>query len=39
MALLEVTDLTAGYGEVQILWGVTLRLEPGRLTALVGSNG
>lgn len=39
MSLLEVTDLTAGYGEVQILWGVTLRLEAGRLTALVGSNG
>ncbi|KYF93805.1 ABC transporter ATP-binding protein [Sorangium cellulosum] len=38
-AALEVTDLTTGYGEVQILWGVTLRLEPGKLTALVGSNG
>ncbi|MCX6339102.1 MAG: ABC transporter ATP-binding protein [Candidatus Aureabacteria bacterium] len=39
MALLEVRDITAGYGEVQILWGVTLRLEAGKLTALVGSNG
>ncbi|WP_437303073.1 ABC transporter ATP-binding protein [Sorangium sp. So ce388] len=38
-AALEVTDLTTGYGEVQILWGVTLRLDPGKLTALVGSNG
>ncbi|KYF82795.1 ABC transporter ATP-binding protein [Sorangium cellulosum] len=38
-AALEVTDLTTGYGEVQILWGVSLRLEPGKLTALVGSNG
>ncbi|WP_437618824.1 ABC transporter ATP-binding protein [Sorangium sp. So ce1151] len=38
-AALEVTDLATGYGEVQILWGVTLRLEPGKLTALVGSNG
>ncbi|XXV17465.1 ABC transporter ATP-binding protein [Sorangium sp. So ce1182] len=34
-----MTDLATGYGEVQILWGVTLRLEPGKLTALVGSNG
>ncbi|WP_438001610.1 ABC transporter ATP-binding protein [Sorangium sp. So ce185] len=38
-AALEVTELVTGYGEVQILWGVSLRLEPGRLTALVGSNG
>ncbi|WP_437320905.1 ABC transporter ATP-binding protein [Sorangium sp. So ce385] len=38
-AALEVTDLVTGYDEVQILWGVSLRLEPGRLTALVGSNG
>jgi len=38
-AALEVNDLTSGYGEVQILWGVSLRLEPGKLTALVGSNG
>ncbi len=38
-AALEVTDLASGYGEVQILWGVTLRLDPGKLTALVGSNG
>ncbi|XYH93767.1 ABC transporter ATP-binding protein [Sorangium sp. So ce1128] len=38
-AALEVTDLATGYEEVQILWGVTLRLEPGKLTALVGSNG
>lgn len=39
MALLEVNNLTAGYGEVQVLWDVSLRLERGRLTALVGSNG
>ncbi|XXX81580.1 ABC transporter ATP-binding protein [Sorangium sp. So ce134] len=34
-----MTDLATGYEEVQILWGVSLRLEPGKLTALVGSNG
>jgi len=39
MADLEVRDVTSGYGELQILWGVSLALEPGRLTALVGSNG
>ena len=39
MALLEIHDLDSGYGEVQILWGVSLQLEEGRLTALIGSNG
>jgi branched-chain amino acid transport system ATP-binding protein len=37
--LLEIRDLDSGYGELQILWGATIRLEPGRLTAIVGSNG
>ena len=39
MALLEVTELTSGYGEVQILWGTTLSIEKGKLTCLVGGNG
>ena len=39
MALLEVRNVTSGYGEVQILWDANLALEQGRLTALVGSNG
>ncbi len=39
MALLEIQDVSSGYGGVQILWGVSLELEQGRLTALVGSNG
>jgi branched-chain amino acid transport system ATP-binding protein len=39
MALLEIRDVASGYGEVQILWGVAFRLEPGQLTTLVGSNG
>lgn len=39
MALLEIRDLSSGYGEVQILWGASLAIEPGRLTALIGSNG
>ena len=37
--LLEIEGLQAGYGAVQVLWGVTLRLaEPG-IACLVGSNG
>ena len=39
MALLEIKDITSGYGEVQILWGSTLCLEKGKLTCLVGGNG
>jgi branched-chain amino acid transport system ATP-binding protein len=39
MALLEIHNVSSGYGEVQILWDVSLKLEPGALTALVGSNG
>jgi branched-chain amino acid transport system ATP-binding protein len=39
MNLLEVDNITSGYEGVQILWGVNLRLEKGKLTTLVGSNG
>lgn len=39
MNALEVRDLESGYGEVQILWGLSMALEEGRLTTLVGSNG
>jgi branched-chain amino acid transport system ATP-binding protein len=38
-ALLRVDDLTAGYGEVQILWGISLAVPRGRLTTIVGANG
>jgi branched-chain amino acid transport system ATP-binding protein len=37
--ILDVRDLTSGYGEVQILWSASLALQRGRLTTLVGSNG
>ncbi|RMF29897.1 MAG: ABC transporter ATP-binding protein [Chloroflexi bacterium] len=39
MVILEVENLASGYGEVQILWGVSLQLQQGQLTTLVGSNG
>jgi branched-chain amino acid transport system ATP-binding protein len=39
MAILEIRDVTTGYGEVQILWGFDLVLEEGKLTSLVGGNG
>jgi branched-chain amino acid transport system ATP-binding protein len=37
--VLELEKLESGYGEVQVLWGVSLKVEPGRLTTLVGANG
>ena len=39
MAILEIKDIASGYGEVQILWGSSLKLEKGKLTCLVGGNG
>jgi len=39
MALLEINSLASGYEGIQILWGVNLTLEAGKLTTLVGSNG
>ncbi len=37
--LLKVEGLEAGYGEVQVLWGVSLAAVRGHLTAIVGANG
>lgn len=39
MSILEIHDLAAGYGEVQILWGPSLSLQEKKLTCLVGGNG
>ena len=37
--MLEVEGLDAGYGPVQVLWDVSLRVGEGEVVALVGSNG
>ncbi len=37
--LLAVEGLDAGYGEVQVLWGVSLTVGRGEVVALIGSNG
>lgn len=39
MALLEVEDLSAGYGLFQALRGISLRAEEGETLAIVGANG
>ena len=37
--MLRVEGLNGGYSDVQILWDVSLNIEEGSITALVGSNG
>lgn len=37
--LLEINGLNAGYGDVQVLWDINLRVEEGQIVALVGANG
>lgn len=37
--MLKVRELSAGYGEVQVLWGVDLEVKRGEIVTLVGSNG
>ncbi|HEU4660912.1 MAG TPA: ABC transporter ATP-binding protein [Pseudolabrys sp.] len=37
--LLDVEKLEAGYDDVQILWGISLKVKAGTMTTLVGANG
>jgi len=39
MAVLQVADLTAGYGDTPIVNGVNLYVDPGEIVAIVGPNG
>jgi len=39
VALLEVRDLHAGYGKLEILKGVSLQVEPGQVVSIIGPNG
>ena len=39
MALLEVRDLRAGYGSLQVLQGISLSIEEGETAVLLGLNG
>ena len=38
-ALLAVDSVDAGYGGLQVLSGVTLRVSPGEIVSLIGANG
>ncbi len=37
--LLKIERLTAGYGDVQVLWGIDLEVREGEIACIVGSNG
>src|SRR5690242_5536425 len=37
--LLEIEHLRAGYGSINVLWDLSLDIEEGRLTCIVGPNG
>ena len=38
-ALLELQGVSAGYGDVQVLWGVDMAVAAGSIVCLIGSNG
>ena len=37
--MLEVTDLEVCYGDYQVIWGVSLRVEAGEIVSVLGPNG
>jgi branched-chain amino acid transport system ATP-binding protein len=36
---LELSNIESGYGEVQVLWGISLKARVGQLTTIIGANG
>ncbi len=35
----EIQELESGYGEIQVLWGISLSVRAGKLTTIIGANG
>ena len=36
---LELNSIESGYGEVQVLWGISLKVRASQLTTIIGANG
>jgi branched-chain amino acid transport system ATP-binding protein len=39
VTVFEATNVAAGYGDTQVLWGISLSVQKGQLVALIGANG
>ena len=39
MTLLDVTDLKAGYGQAEVLHGISLTVGEGEIVVILGANG
>lgn len=39
MSLLELRDVHAGYGKMEILHGITLKVDTGQIVSIIGPNG
>lgn len=39
MSILSASDLSAGYGDADIISGIALRVEPQEIVTVAGSNG
>jgi branched-chain amino acid transport system ATP-binding protein len=37
--MIEVSNLRAGYGAINILWDISLSIAPGKFTTIIGPNG
>ncbi len=38
-APVEIEALESGYGEIQVLWGISFKVRAGQLTSIIGANG
>jgi len=37
--VLKIENVVSGYGSIQVLWGMSMSLEDGDITAIIGANG
>ncbi len=37
--LLELADIHSGYGEIEVLKGISIRVRPGEIVSIIGANG